>query len=145
MSDVDDLLSLTVPRQVEAETAIHNGDAAPRMAMWSTKDPVTLFGAWLTSSGWDDISHTFSWLASTFSNCTSDDFEIVAAGASGDLAYTVGYEHTTASIDGRPAQSYTLRVTHVYRREDGEWKIVHRHGDRVPPDQEASAGASTKS
>jgi ketosteroid isomerase-like protein len=72
------------------------------MAMWSTKDPVTLFGAWLTSSGWDDISHTFSWLAS-------------------------------------------LRVTHVYRREDGEWKIVHRHGDRVPPDQEASAGASTKS
>jgi ketosteroid isomerase-like protein len=27
---------------------------------------------------------------------------------------------------------YTLRVTHVYRREDGEWRIVHRHGDRGP-------------
>jgi len=25
-----------------------------------------------------------------------------------------------------------VRVTHVYRRENGEWKIVHRHGDEVP-------------
>jgi ketosteroid isomerase-like protein len=26
-------------------------------------------------------------------------------------------------------------VTHVYRREDGEWKIVHRHGDLAPVDE----------
>ena len=58
-----------------------------------------------------------------------DDFEVVAAGASGDLAYTVGYEHTTVSWDGIPLDPYTLRVTHVYRREDGEWKIIHRHAD----------------
>ncbi|MEU0793082.1 nuclear transport factor 2 family protein [Amycolatopsis sp. NPDC005961] len=57
------------------------------------------------------------------------------AGASGDLAYTVGFEQNTVSINGWPA-TYTLRVTHVYRREDGEWRIVHRHGDR-PPDEPA--------
>ena len=28
----------------------------------------------------------------------------------------------------------TVRVTHIYRREDGEWKIVHRHGDSAPAD-----------
>jgi SnoaL-like domain len=28
--------------------------------------------------------------------------------------------------------TYTLRTTHVFRREDGEWRIVHRHGDRPP-------------
>jgi ketosteroid isomerase-like protein len=49
----------------------------------------------------------------------------VAAGASGDLAYTVGYEHTSVSMDGVLAEPCTLRVTHVYRRKDGEWKIVH--------------------
>ena len=46
----------------------------------------------------------------------------------------MGYEHTTATVNGVP-QSYTLRVTHVYRREDGEWKVVHRHGDQLAPGQ----------
>jgi ketosteroid isomerase-like protein len=56
-------------------------------------------------------------------------------GRSGDLAYTVGYEHTVLSIDGGPVAPLTRRVTHLYRREDGEWKIVHRHADRPPTDQ----------
>ena len=57
--------------------------------------------------------------------------EVTAAGASGDLAYTIGYEHNQVKVDGQP-RTYTLRVTHVYRREDGQWRIVHRHAD-VPP------------
>ena len=68
----------------------------------------------------------------------------MAAGASGDLAYTVGYEHLTFSIDGGPVAPFTLRVTHLYRREDGEWKTVHRHADRPPIDQTAPAEASTQ-
>jgi ketosteroid isomerase-like protein len=48
----------------------------------------------------------------------------------GDLAYTAGFEHTEATVNGEP-RSYTLRATQVYRREDGEWKVVHRHGDSV--------------
>ena len=35
-----------------------------------------------------------------------------------------------ASVDGQP-RSYTLRATQVYRREGGEWKVAHRHGDAV--------------
>jgi ketosteroid isomerase-like protein len=27
-----------------------------------------------------------------------------------------------------------LRVTQIYRREDGDWRIVHRHGDIIRPD-----------
>jgi ketosteroid isomerase-like protein len=42
------------------------------------------------------------------------------------------------SIDGVPVEPYTLRVTQVYRREDGEWKVVHRHGDRLSIDQSQS-------
>lgn len=30
---------------------------------------------------------------------------------------------------------YTLRVTQIYRREDGDWKVVHRHGDHLPFNQ----------
>ncbi len=143
-SELDDFLTKTLARQVEAEEAIHNGDVMPRMAMWSTSNPVTLFGAaGPNKSGWDEVSRTFRWVASRFSNCTAYRFELVAAGASGDLAYTVGFEHTSVSIDGVPAEPYTLRVTHVYRRENGEWKIVHRHGDYPPIDQSLPAEAST--
>src|SRR5215207_5398532 len=31
-----------------------------------------------------------------------------------------------------PLQPNTLRVTHIYRREHGDWKLVHRHGDHPP-------------
>ena len=111
------------------------------MEMWSSDEPVTLFGAWgPCNSGQDDVRQTFEWVASRFSNCSDYRFELVAAGASGDLAYTVGYEHSAASVDGGPVGSNTLRVTHVYRREDGEWKIVHRHGDHPPLDQSPSTG-----
>jgi ketosteroid isomerase-like protein len=48
------------------------------------------------------------------------------------------------SIDGRPVEPITVRSTHVYRREDGEWKIVHRHGDNPPPDPSSSIEGSTQ-
>ena len=133
MADVDDFIAQTLPRQIEAEEALHNGDVRPRLEMWSENDPITLFGAFgVAKRGWDEVSETFRWVASRFSNLAGYEFELVAAGASGDLAYTVGYERHAVSIEGGPVQPHTLRVTHVYRRENGEWKIVHRHGDEVP-------------
>lgn len=140
MSELEDFVSATLSRQIRAETAIHNGDPAARLEMWSTKDPVTLFGAWgPCKSGTDEVTRISHWVASRFSNCSAYRFELVAAGVSGDLAYTVGYEHSTASVDGELAKTSTLRVTHVYRREHGEWKIVHRHGDKLPVDQSPPA------
>ncbi len=46
MKELDDFLAQILPRQTEAEKALHNGDPTPRLEMWSTKDPVTLLGAW---------------------------------------------------------------------------------------------------
>ena len=58
------------------------------------------------------------------------------------MAYTVGYEHTQASVNGEPRR-YTLRATQVYRREDGEWKVAHRHADtRRSPGVVGQAGRS---
>jgi ketosteroid isomerase-like protein len=143
MSDLDDFLNETVDRQVEAERALHNGDPEPRLAMWSTQDPVTLFGAAASKSGADEVRQFFRFLASRFSDCTDWRFELVAAGVSGDLAYTVGYEHTSVTIEGVPVAPYILRVTHIYRREDGEWRIVHRHGNSTPVEQRPLAEAVT--
>jgi ketosteroid isomerase-like protein len=119
-----------MPRQLLAERAIHDGTSEERKALWSHADPVTLFGADMDCvSGWGDVEPAFDTVASWFSDCTAYDVELLAAGASGDLAYTVCFEHSTCLVQGEP-RSYRLRVTHVYRREGGQWKFVHRHGDR---------------
>jgi hypothetical protein len=55
MSELDDFLTKTLARQVEADEALHNGDVTLRMQMWSTKDPVTVFGALKSVSGWDEV------------------------------------------------------------------------------------------
>jgi ketosteroid isomerase-like protein len=139
-SEVDEFLSEMLPRQVAAERSIHNGDAEPRLALWSRHDPLTLFGAVLTGSGREQLSEDFRTVASWFSDSQKYEFEVLAAGASGDLAYTVAYEHDVVRVDGE-LREYTLRATHVYRREDGQWKIVHRHADPVPPGGDARVGS----
>jgi len=133
MSELDDFLTTTLARQIEADEALHNGDVTLRMQMWSTKDPVTVFGALKSVSGWDEVSQAFRWIGSRFSDCTAYRFELVAAGVSGDLAYTVGYEHISVSMDGVPVEPFTLRVTHVYR-----------HADYPPIDQSPSTEAPTR-
>jgi ketosteroid isomerase-like protein len=129
MTELDTFLDMTLPRIKTADTALHNGDASQRIAMCSQTEPVTLFGAARSANGWAEIRPIFDALASQFSDCASFEFELLAAGVGGDLAYLVGIERTTASVAGAPAAPYSLRVTTVLRREDGEWKIVHRHGD----------------
>jgi ketosteroid isomerase-like protein len=139
VSELDDFLDSTLPRHIEADIALHNGDVTPRMRMWSRSDPVTVFGAFGPCvSGWAEVSRAFEWVASRFSGNTAYSFELVAGGVSGDMAYTVGYERHSTSIDGAAAEPKTLRVTQVYRREDGEWKVAHRHADERIPDPMAA-------
>ena len=120
-------------RQTVAEEAFHQGDPEPRMELWSRRDPVTLFGAaGMYASGWDELSRIFRLVSANFSEVTDYSFEVLAADVVGDMAYAIGYERFTGSIGGRPVEQVTVRSTHVYRREDGDWKIVHRHGDNPP-------------
>jgi len=128
VSDRDDFMAWTQSRLRDAETALHNGDPGPRLALWSAREPVSVLGAWRSAIGQEEMRELFHALAGTFSECKSHIYDIVSAEVSGDMAFTAGYERTQASINGEPRQ-YVLRVTQVYRREDGEWRVAHRHGD----------------
>ncbi len=132
MAEVDDFLAAVLPTLREVETAFHDGDPAPRMKLWSHNEPVTLFGAVLTKSGWGEVSAAFEWLTARFSGSESGEYEILAAGASGDLAYIAGIEHTSAAIGDAAPEPYALRVTTIFRREDGVWRQIHRHADPAP-------------
>ena len=137
MDETAAFLAEVLPQVQEADTALHSGDARGRIAMWSQDEPVTLFGAAVTNKGWTDIRTTFEWLATTFSNCESFTIDVLAAGASGDLAYLAAIERTTTSVNGSPPSAYALRVTTVFRRENGAWKVAHRHGDPLTDDAAA--------
>jgi ketosteroid isomerase-like protein len=141
MTDRDDFLAWVQPTPCRAELALHNGDAAPRRALWSRNDPVSVLGAWCNAHGQEEVAELFTALGKSFSNCTSYVFELQAYDVIGDMAYTAGLEHTSASVEGEP-RTYTLRATQVYRREDGEWKVAHRHGDTVTERRARSAADS---
>ena len=129
MDETEEFLAALMPRLTGAEIALHSGDAAQRIAMWSRTDPLTLFGAATTVQGWEEIGPVFSWLGEAFSGLQDYRMEVLAAGVSGDLAYLVALEHVTASMNGAPARPVVLRATTVFRRENGQWMAVHRHGD----------------
>ncbi|HUK67658.1 MAG TPA: nuclear transport factor 2 family protein [Streptosporangiaceae bacterium] len=122
-------------REQAAEAAMILGDPEPFKALWSRGNDISLFGAFgPCKKGWHQISKTMDWVASRYrEGAVTDEYEVVHEGA--DLAYTVGYEIADVVLDGAPMARQRLRVTQIYRREDGEWHLVHRHGDFAPADQ----------
>ena len=139
MTEWEDFTQKTQGPLRRANDAMMTGDPEPYIEMWSRRDPVSLFGAWgPCHTGWAQLDETFRWVGSRFSDGENADVDFDVVYVGGDLAYTVGYEHAEVSIDGRGKRTMKIRVTHIYRREDGEWKIVHRHGDFAPVDESAT-------
>jgi len=131
VDDKAQFVEALVARMKAADDALHSGDAGLRKALWSSKEPVSLFGAAMSATGPVEMEAAFDWLASRFTGLESAEWEILSADMSGDLAYVVAIEHTTGSIGGAPTEGYALRATTLLRREDGEWRAFHRHADPV--------------
>ena len=84
-----------------------------------------------TATGWRAIWPIFEMLASRFSNCESFEYEVIAAGVSA-TSPTSPESSTTAAVGHDAPEAYALRVTTVFRREDGQWRVIPRHADPVP-------------
>lgn len=63
-------------------------------------------------------------------------YERISEYATADLAYIVEIEREQAKL--RTADEITpfsLRATTIFRREDGNWRIAHRHADPITSPQ----------
>jgi ketosteroid isomerase-like protein len=120
------------PRCTTQNSPCTTATPAPAGPSGPRNEPVSVLGAWRNAYGQREIDELFTALGRSFSDCTSYAWELQAYDVVNDMAFTVGLEHTSASVDGDP-RSYTLRATQVYRREGGEWKVAHRHADTLPP------------
>jgi ketosteroid isomerase-like protein len=136
----DDAFLKALEQETAIQAAMLNGDPGPMISYWADRDDITVFGGWgRTEKGRGPVTDAMRWVGSRFTGTDAVDLEHLVVGSSGDLAYTAGFERSHVSVDGGPRRDMTLRVTHIYRRTGGDWKLIHRHADFPPPDPPASA------
>lgn len=124
-----------------ALNAMFAGEFAPLAAIWSHRDDVTFMGpfgdrfvGWAAIGG--DFKHTSTLKLGGKIECTE-----ALVVASGDLGYVVYFEvgHNLGS-DGKTV-AVKHRVTNVFRREDGHFRLIHHHTDLAPQLIHAVPGA----
>jgi ketosteroid isomerase-like protein len=114
-----------------AQLELQNGKAAAFKDLWSRSPDITLSGGFggAVEKGWPDISKRLDWVAGQFSNGTHTNTRIVER-SSGSLGYVVQTEQIEFKVPGQSAPSTrSYRVTMIFRKEAGQWKIVHRQAD----------------
>ena len=108
-----------------------NGDASSLADSWSHSATVTVMhpiGG--RQVGWEAVSASFAQVAQLASDGqveVKDQLIHVA----GDLAYELGIEHGRVKLAGQPV-ALEYRVTNIYQREAGAWKMIHHHTDTSP-------------
>ena len=108
-----------------------DGDSAPLAEIWSHSAAVTtMHPIGGRQDGWDEVRGSFEGVGQLASGGHAElrDQNIQVAG---DMAYEVGVERGQAKLAGEQI-TIEQRVTNVYRREAGGWKIVHHHTDISP-------------
>lgn len=112
---------------------ITKGNPEVYKALYSRGDDVTLanpFGP--PARGWSQVSPTLDRAAEKYRDGEVVGFENVSTVVGSDLAYIVEVESYRARVGG--AEEITpvaIRVTTAFRREEGSWKVLHRHGDPI--------------
>jgi hypothetical protein len=91
-----------------------------------------IMGAWgAYERGWNEVDRRYAWAAARFTPSGAQvEVEYLSSGVSGDLAYTVAIERSEVRlVDQDTPVRMALRVTHILRREHGEWTLMLRHAD----------------
>jgi SnoaL-like domain len=120
----------------EANSAFVNGDPSLWLPLVSRSEQSSIFGGFGGQEvGWSEIGPRYEWASSQFRPSGARvEFEYLDRHAGADIAYSVAIERCTVEYVDRPgAHPHVLRATMVFRLEDGDWKIAHRHGDPLSP------------
>jgi ketosteroid isomerase-like protein len=138
LDDVDDLIE----RYHRALDAFYKGNPEPVKELYSHREDVTLANplVGLPAIGWERVAETIEHASSQFRDGEVVAFENVTRYVTPELAYVVEIERGKFKVGGREDLAPSaLRVTMVFRPEDGEWKVVHRHADPTTTVQPAAS------
>ena len=108
-----------------------NGDATSLAAIWSHGPGVTtMHPIGGRQVGWNDVWGSWNQVSKVASD-GKVELKDQLVRCVGDLAYELGEEHASFKLGGQVISGQP-RVTNVYQREDGEWKMIHHHSDAAP-------------
>lgn len=113
------------------EIAMGNPDAF--FDLYSRHDDATLANPYgPPARGWAQIEQAGRRAASNYRDGRAIEFENLAKHATAELGYILEIERFETKVAGsNEIAPVALRVTSVFRPEDGTWKLVHRHADPI--------------
>jgi ketosteroid isomerase-like protein len=118
------------------------GNPEPVKGFFSHRDDVTLANplVGLPARGWEQVSATLEHASSQFTDGENLGFETVAKYVTPEFAYVLLIERDKVKVGGsEDTAPSALRVTMIFRLEDGTWKVVHRHADPITTPQPAES------
>ena len=140
MSAVDEVDELIKQYQLGTVEFL-KGNPKPTQELFSHREDVTLANPLGPPvRGWEQVAKVMEHAASQVRDGEVVGLETVAKYVTPELAYVVLMEQVKAKVGGREEITpFTLRATMIFRPEDGEWKIVHRHADPITTAQPAES------
>ena len=140
MATVDDLDQAIEQFQL-AQRELLKGNPEPVQLLFSHREDVTLLNPISPPArGWEQVAATTERAAAQLRDGEMVAVEHVAKYVTPELAYIVRIERAKAKVGGREdVAPIALRVTMIFRPEDGGWKIVHRHADPITTAQPAES------
>jgi ketosteroid isomerase-like protein len=108
-----------------------NGDSGPLADIWSHDEAVTtMHPIGGRETGWAAVRGSFAGVAKLASKGKIELKDQIIR-VVGDLAYELGIEYGQFTLGGEPVM-IEHRVTNIYQRQGGAWKMVHHHTDISP-------------
>lgn len=108
-----------------------NGDSGPLTDIWAHEaDVTTMHPIGGREIGWDAVRGSFAQVAKLASK-GKVELKDQLIRVVGDLAYEAGIERGELMLGGEKV-AIEHRVTNIYRKLGGAWKMVHHHTDTSP-------------
>ena len=140
MAGVDDLDEVVEQYHLAAREFI-KGNPEPYKMVFSHREDVSVanpFGP--VTCGWKQVAATMERAASLYRDGEFAGFENVVKYVTPELAFSVEVERFKVKIAGsEEVAPVALRTTSILRREDGNWKVMHRHADPITTAQSAES------
>ncbi|MGE9007543.1 YybH family protein [Leptospira interrogans] len=138
--ELDASVSVAIARLHQAMARVANGDVSAIKALYSHTSEATSFYGWGGyEKGWEAVSRRWDWAGARFKGGTVRH-ENISKVVTPAMFYVTDIEtfenQRVADVEG--ITSWSNRVTHIFCRDAGEWRLVHRHGNRLESQHEPS-------
>lgn len=124
---------VVIERTQSAVAALLGGDPEPEKTLWSRCDYITLANpSGGFRRGWREVEEGLDLAANGFARGVSCTFEQIEKDEGADTAYVFQLERFQSHLtEARGVVNGALRVTMIFRLENSDWKLIHRHADTL--------------